>query len=230
MRCEKIFSSFIIKSTMLVLFLFAPDLIAYAQSQTFENQGVFDDAKILAGYAEEYANESKETLIGRINDDAINFYQIAAAIDVFRQRFALTIVGREKIRVEQDLIRRINRTNSAFIEVKIMHTLCLMDRYKYFDTMVPALILKFDHYNVTVNEMAQAALDDIIAKGKNNSRDARIIFNTLRKVLFLSRNTLRKTTKPDARLERKLKFLRWSIKILGAQELKRLPKECLRLL
>lgn len=112
MRCEKIFSSFIIKSTMLVLFLFAPDLIAYAQSQTFENQGVFDDAKILAGYAEEYANESKETLIGRINDDAINFYQIAA-IDVFKQRFALTIVGREKIRVEQDLIRRINRTNSA---------------------------------------------------------------------------------------------------------------------
>ncbi len=213
---------------VLVFVFFMPTLSAYSQSS--EIQGVFDDAKILAGYSSEYADESKETIVGRINDDAINFYQIAAAINVFKQRFAATIVGREKARIEQDLIRRINRTNSAFIEVEIMHTLCLMDRYKYFDAMVPALILKLDHYNTTVNLMAETALDDIIAKGKNSSRDARIVFNTLRNVLFLSRNTLRKTTKPDARLERKLKFLRWSIKILGAQELKRLPKECLRLL
>lgn len=193
-------------------------------------QGVFDDAQILDGYTKEYSDEPKEAILGRINDDAINFYQITAAIRVFKEKYSKTTVGREKLLIEQDLTRRINRTNSPFVEVEIMHTLCLLNRYKYFDAMVPALILKLDHYNLTINEIAEAALNDIIAKGKNNSRDARIIFNTLRKVLFLSRNTLKNISKPDPRLERKLKLLRWSTKILGAEELKRLPKEILHLL
>ncbi|MCB9757425.1 MAG: hypothetical protein H6753_03260 [Candidatus Omnitrophica bacterium] len=193
-------------------------------------QGVFDDAQILDGYTKEYSDEPKEAIVGRINDDAINFYQVTAAIRVFKQKYSKTTVGREKLVIEQDLTRRINRTNSPFVEVEIMHTLCLLDRYKYFDAMVPALILKLDHYNLTINEIAETALNDIIATGKNSSRDARIIFNTLRKVLFLSRNTLKNITTPDQRLERKLKILRWSIKILGSEELKRLPKEVLHLL
>ncbi len=193
-------------------------------------QGVFDDAQILDGYIKEYSDEPKEAILGRINDDAINFYQVTAAIRVFKEKYSKTTVGREKLLIAQDLTRRINRTNSPFVEVEIMHTLCLLDRYKYFDAMVPALILKLDHYNLTINEIAEAALNDIIAKGKNSSRDARIIFNTLRKVLFLSRNTLKDITTPDQRLERKLKLLRWSIKILGSEELKRLPKEILHLL
>jgi hypothetical protein len=193
-------------------------------------QGVFDDAQILNGYIKEYSDEPKEAILGRINDDAINFYQVTAAIRVFKEKYSKTTVGREKLLIAQDLTRRINRTNSPFVEVEIMHTLCLLDRYKYFDAMVPALILKLDHYNLTINEIAEAALNDIIAKGKNSSRDARIIFNTLRKVLFLSRNTLKNITTPDQRLERKLKLLRWSIKILGSEELKRLPREILHLL
>lgn len=214
----------------LIVFICLLGLSPKANAQSPENQGVYDDAKILAGYAGQYSTEAKYSIVGRINDDTLNFYQTAAAIRVFKEKFGTIVVGREKLRIEEDLIRRINRTSSAFIEVEIMHTLCVLDRYKYFDAMVPALILKLDHYNVTVNEMAEKALDDVIAKGKNSSRDARIMFNTLRNVLFLSRNTLKKTTVPDSRLERKLKFLRWSIKILGAHELKRLPKELLHLL
>lgn len=198
--------------------------------ETFERKGIFDDAKILAGYTEEYTDGPKEAVIGRINDDTINFYQTAAAVRVFKQKYTKNCVGKEKIKIEQALIRRINRTNSPFVEVEIMHTLCLLDRFKYFDAMVPALILKLDHYNVTVDDMAEDALNDIIANGKNSAREARIIFNTLRNVLFLSRNTLKRVTEPDRRLERKLKILRWSVKILGSQELKRLPKEIIHLL
>lgn len=225
---SKIFFSSRANVVIVMFFLLASVLTTHAQIP--ENQNVFKDTLILDGYAQEYATEPKEIIVGRINDDALNFYQIAAAIRVFKNRFSMAVVGREKMRIENDLISRINRTNSAFVEVEIMHTLCLIDRYKYFDAMGPALILKLDHYNTAVNEMAQTALDDIIAKGKNSNREARIIFKTLRNVLFLSRNTLKKTIKPDERLERKLKFLRWSIKVLGTQELKRLPKECIRFL
>jgi len=192
--------------------------------------GVFDDTNILDGYSKEYQNEPKDAIIGRINDDTINVYQTAAAIRVFKLKFSQNIVGREKLLIEQDLFRRINRTNSPFVEVEIMHTMCVLDRYKYFDAMVPALILKIDHYNGAVNEMAAVALDDIIAKGKGSARDARIIFNTLRKVFFLSRNTFRGINQPDQRLAKKLKLLRWSIKILGGQEVKKLPKEMIHLL
>ncbi len=212
----------------LFLILIAPNKIVSAQEKV--NSGVYDDAKILAGYIEEYLDESKETILGRINDDATNFYQISAAIHVFKDKFSKTIVGHDKILLEQALLRRISRSNSPFVEVEVLHTLCLLNRYKYFEAMVPALILKLDHYNPTVNEMAENAINNIIANGNNNTREARIIFSTLRKMFFLSRNTLKHTTEPDSRLERKLKILRWSIKVLGAQELKRLPKEILHLL
>lgn len=194
-------------------------------------QGVFDDAQILEGYTREYLSESRDVILARINDDAItNPYQMSAAIRVLREKYLANIVGREKIILERDLIRRINRTNSAFVEVEVMHALSLLDRYKYFNAMVPALILKLDHYNPAVNDRAEAALDNIIALGKNSPREARVVFNTLRKVLFLSRNTLRNVTTPDKRLSAKLKILRYSIKILGTEELRRLPKEVIRLI
>ncbi len=219
---------YLLKIFILAIFFLIGTGALWAETGGIKSQN--DDAKMLAAYATQYENLPKDALIERINDDAINFYQIAAAIRVFKEKYSKNVVGREKLLVEQNLIERINQTTSPFVEVEIMHTLCLVDRYKYFDAMVPALILKLNHYNVTVNEMAETALTDIIAKGKNSSRDARIMFNTLRNVLFLSRNTLKKVTEPDIRLERKLKILRWSIKILGAQELKRLPKEIIHLL
>lgn len=191
---------------------------------------IFDDAKLLQGYEEKYQNEPKDVIIAMIKDETLNPYQTSAAIKIFKEKYSQNTVSREKILVERDLIRWINRTNSPFVETQIMHTLCLMDRYKYFDAMVPALILKLDHYNDTVNRMAYESLNHITTTSRNNAREARIIFNTLRKVLFLSRNMLKKVKTPDERLSQKLNLLRWSIKVLGSQEIKRLPKEVIHLL
>jgi hypothetical protein len=210
------------------LLIFSPTASVALENK--EQASAFDDTNILDEYTREYEEEAKETIIGRINDDTINVYQSAAAIRVFKEKFSQSIVGREKILIEQELFRRLNQTTSPFVEVEIMHTLCVMDRYRYFDGMVPALILKLDHYNGTVNQMAESALDDIIAKGKGSARDARIIFNTLRKVFFLSRNTYKGVTQPNPRLSKKLKLVRWSVKILGAQEVKKLPKDIMHLL
>ena len=96
--------------------------------------------------------------------------------------------------------------------------------------MVPPLIYKLDHYNKAVNEIAYNSLQDIIKTPTNKPREARIIFSTLRKILFLSRRRLTNVTEPDERLKQKLSLLRWSIKILGSQELRRLPKEVINLL
>ena len=105
-----------------------------------------------------------------------------------------------------------------------------MDRYKYFNSLVPILIQKLDHYNSTVNEMACAALLHVIEVGHNRPREAVIVFNTLRKVLFLSRKRLSSTQTPGPKLKQKLEILRWSIKVLGSQELKKLPREVINLL
>jgi hypothetical protein len=96
--------------------------------------------------------------------------------------------------------------------------------------MVPALIQKLDHYNSTVNEIAFESLNQIIKAGSNRNREARIVFNTLRKILFLSRRRLAAMTEPEPKLVKKLKLLRWAIKVLGNQELKKLPKEVINLL
>lgn len=204
--------------------------LAAAEDKTPVQDSIFDDTQMLQGYTEEYRGESKDYLIAMIKDDTLNPYQTAAAIRVFKEKFSDKVVSREKLLLEKDLIRRLNKTNAAFVEVEIMHTLCLIDRYKYFYAMVPALIQKMDHYNPTVNGMAYSALNQIIESGSNRAREARIIFGTLRKVLFLSRLKLRGVTQPDERLSQKLKLLRWSIKVLGKQELKKLPKEVINLL
>lgn len=192
---------------------------------------LFDDRKNLERGAQQYQKYSKEILLAMINDDALpNSYQRAAALRVFRDVYALEVVSREKKNIEKMLLRRLNKTDSPFVQVEIMHTLCLIDRYKYFKSMIPALIQKLDHYNMTVNEMAYESLEHMIETGNNRPREARIVYTTLRKVLFLSRKRLEQIEVPDEKLVQKLKLLRWSIKVLGNQELNKLPKEVLNLL
>jgi len=191
---------------------------------------IFDDKMLLEGHTEKYRGLSKDIILEMIKDETIISYKTAAAVRVFREEYSREVFSREKRIIEKILLRRLNQDNSAFVQVEIMHTLCLLDRYPYFDITVPALIQKLDHYNDTVNEMAFEALNDIIESGNNRTREARIVFNTLRKVLFLSRKRLANVTEPGPRLTQKLRLLKWSIKILGNQELKRLPSEVLNLL
>ncbi len=191
---------------------------------------IFDDQMLLEGYTTKYGDFSKEILLAMIKDDTLTSYRSAAAVRVFRKQFSSDVVSNEKKGVEKILLRRLHRTDSPFVEVEIMHTLCQMDRYRYFKSMVPALIQKLNHYNSTVNKNAFDSLNHIIETGNSRSREARIIFNTLRKILFLSRKHLALVTTADEKLTHKLKLLRWSIKVLGNQELKKLPKEVINLL
>ncbi len=191
---------------------------------------IFDDKMLLKGYQQKYTNLSKEILLEMIKDNTLTPYKSAAAVRVFKENYSGEVVSKEKKNIEKMLLRRLDRTDSAFVQVEIMHTLCRLDRYRYFKSMMPALIQKLDHYNETINEMAFTALNDIIASGYNRPREARTVFNTLRKVLFLSRKRLADITEPGPKLVQKLTLLRWSIKVLGNQELKKLPKEVINLL
>jgi hypothetical protein len=191
---------------------------------------IFDDKMLLEGYVNRYEDEPKEMLLAIIQDETLTSYKTAAAVRVFRERFSQETVSREKNITERILLRRLNTTDSSFVQVEIMHTLCLIDRYRYFKSMVPALLQKLDHYNETVNDMAYNSLKNVLAATASRSREARIVFNTLRKMLFLSRKRLADVTEPGPRLKQKLELLRWSVKILGTEELKRLPKEVINLL
>ena len=207
--------------------------ISSADTSTEEvntNYTVFDDKMLIDGYAQKFKNLSKNILFEMIKDDTLTSYKTAAAIRIFRENFSEEVVGPEKNIFEKFLIRRFNRDDSPFVQVEIMNTLCRMDRYKYFGSLAPALIQKLDHYNSTVNEIAYQSLDELINSGNaRRTREARVIFETLRKVLFLSRKRLANITEPGPKLSQKLKLLRWSIKILGNQELNRLPKEVINL-
>jgi len=194
------------------------------------NKAIFDDTLLLEGFTKHYLEESQETLLAMIQDETLEDIKGAAAVRAFRQKYALKIFNREKIIAEHILLRQWNRTESTFIELELMHTLCLMDRYQYFDAFVPKIIQKMDHYNDTISRSAYNAMNEIIEQGNTRAREARIVFNTLRKILFLSRRRLAQTTEPDERLQQKLDILKWSIKVLGSQELRRLPKEVLNLL
>ncbi|HBG60837.1 MAG: hypothetical protein A2Y03_07480 [Omnitrophica WOR_2 bacterium GWF2_38_59] len=191
---------------------------------------VFDDRMLLDSYSQKYAELPQEILIEMIKDDNLSSYKTAAAVRVFNNNFATEVVSREKKIIEKFLLRRLNRTDSPFVQVEIMFALCRMDRYRYYNSMIPSLIQKLNHYNSIVNELAASSLDTLIKEGSNRPREARVVFNTLRNILFLSRKRLEKVTEPDPKLSRKLKLLRWSIKVLGTQELKRLPKEVVNLL
>lgn len=195
-----------------------------------EQHTIFDDKMLLDGYAEKYKEESKEILLAMIKDDTLSPYKMASAVRVYKENFADETFGREKNLTLKALLRRLNRCDSSFVKIEIMHTLCILDRYRYFKSMVPALIRKLDHYNSTVNELAFESINAIIKTDKPRPREARIVFNALRKMLFLSRNRLKQIDTPSEKLKRKLDLLRWSIKILGNQELKRLPSEVINLL
>ena len=194
------------------------------------NNAIFDDKHLLNGYAQKYKSEPLEILLEMIKDDTLTSYKTAAAVRVFREQFSEQVFSKEKILIEKYLLRRLNITDSSFVQVEIMHTLCLMDRYRYFNPMVPFLIQKLDHYNTAVDDLAFHALEDILYKNTNRAYEARLVFNTLRKILFLSRKRLANVKEPNEKLKQKLDSLRWSIKILGTEELKRLPSEVIKLL
>ncbi len=219
--------TFLILSVLSVLAFSVPTL---SEEEDLYEKTIFDDTHLLNGYAQKYFHEPKDIILAMIKDDTLNPYKMAAAIRILREKYLAEVFSREKKIIEKILLRRLNRADSTFVQMEIMQTLCLMDRYKYFKSMVPSLIQKLDHYNTTVNELAYEGLNDIIALGNNRIREARIVFQTLRKILFLSRRRLANTTTPDKRLSQKLELLRWSIKILGSQEIKRLPKEVINLL
>jgi hypothetical protein len=191
---------------------------------------IFDDNLLLNGYSKKYENIPKGILLEMIRDETLTSFKTAAAVRVFRQKYISEVVSKEKKYVKKTLIQRLKKTESPFVQVEIMITLCHLDRYDYFKETVPELIKKLNHYNDAVNNIAFEGLESIIDQGNNRAREARIVFNTLRKVLFLSRKRLANIDEPSSRLAQKLKLLRWSIKILGTQELKKLSKEVLNLL
>ncbi len=190
---------------------------------------IFDDKALLAGYTQKYTNESRDILLAMIADDSLGAYKCTAAVRVFNEKYANKVLSKEKPKILRILIRRLSRSDSPFIQVEIMHTLIVLDRYQYFESMVHALIQKMDHYNLVVSTMAYEDLLEI-TKDSLYPREARIVFETLRKTLFLSRNRLKNITIPNQNLRQKLDLLRWAVRILGTQELKRLPSEVINLL
>ncbi len=169
---------------------------------------IFDDKTLIEGYTRQYKGLTKEILLEMIKDDTLSPYQSAAVIIVFKEDFADEVVGREKVVFEKFLLRRMDRTDAAFVHVEILHALCILDRYRYFAYSTRALIQKLDHYNATVNEMAYNNLNNIIERGQNRAREARIIFDMIRKMLFLSRKKIATINEAGPRLSRKIKLLR----------------------
>jgi hypothetical protein len=194
------------------------------------DEAIFDDKFLVEGYAVKIASAPKDVLLAMINDTTIPAYRKAAAVRVFRERFASQVVEKEKSIIERFLLRQLERTDSPHVQIEVMHTLLVIDRYRYFDAMVPALIQKIDHYDKYVSEMAYQSLEHINALGNQRAREARIEFNTLRKIFFLTRRKLAEANEADPKLRYKLELLRWSVKVLGTGELKNLPKEVLNLM
>ena len=189
----------------------------------------FDDALLMEGYAKKLSGASKDVLLSMLADESLNTFKKAATVRVFRDKFASQIVGRELILIERLLLRQMELTNSPFVQIEIMHTLLVMDRYRYFDTMMPVLVRKMDHYDPLVDTMAYNAISSLTGSA-TRSREARIVFNTLRKMFFLSRKKLQGAKSTDERLHNRLQVLRWAIKVLGTEELKKLPKEVIGLM
>ncbi|MBF0594705.1 MAG: hypothetical protein HQL22_07035 [Candidatus Omnitrophica bacterium] len=204
---------------------------AFAQTaMPDDNYPIFDDKLLIEGYAGKLSSTSKDVVLAMINDDSLVPYRKAAAIRVYRTRFASQTVTRELSIVEKILLRQLERASSVYVQVELMHTLVILDRYRYFDAMVPALIQKMDHYDMAASEMAYTSIVHINDAGSQRAREARIEFNTLRKIFFLTRKKLEGADLTDIRLKAKLDLLRWSIKVLGTDELKNLPKEVISLM
>lgn len=223
-----------LKFLLILTFLVPPGLAFAANNEEIEGgdlgtEAVFDDRALINGYTEKFAAEPKETLVAMMADESLGGYKVAAAIRVFKQKYAEDTLKDEKPPIIKSLLRRLNRTDSPFVQVEIMHTLVVLDHYQYFESMVPALILKMDHYNKVVSALAYDNLQEVI-KTATRTREARVVFNHLRKMFFLSRKRLGAVSEPDQKLKQKLEILRWSIRVLGTQELKNLPQEIISLL
>lgn len=190
----------------------------------------FDDKLLIEGYAKKLGAASKDVLLAMTDDNSLYAYKKAAAIRVFREKFAADVVLRERMIIERALLRQLELARSVFLQVEIIHTLLILDRYRFFDGMIPTLIQKLDHYDVSLTEMAFKAVDQVVTTGTPRPREARIVFNTLKKMFFLSRKKLQNVNVNDVRLKNKLLLLRWSVKVLGTQELKNLPKEVIALM
>jgi hypothetical protein len=213
----------------LVILLSGRSLVQ-AQEAPPSSDILFDDKMLIDGYSQKYSNESKDVLLAMIEDDTLSPYQIAASVRVFRERYVKELFLREKAWAERVLWRSLNRTDSQYVKIEIMHTLCFLDRYKYFRLFIPTLINILDHYNKTVNEFAYNAIDSVIKAEDPKRYEAKIIFYNLRKNLILSRKKLRNLKEVNPRLQKKLDLIRWSLKILGTQELRKLPSEVIDLL
>lgn len=191
---------------------------------------IFDQKVMIEGYAENFSKFSKEVIMEMIKDDKLEDTQMAAAVRAFNEEYVEEVVSREKAIMEKILLRRMARTNSPFVQLEIMYGLCKLDRYRYFVTMVPLLIQKLNHYNPSVNELAYQCLNKITKTSNSRVREARIIFVTLRKLLFLERRRLATVREPKPNLQHKLALVRWSIKVLGNDMLRKLPPEVINLL
>lgn len=226
------------KRSLTILFLSASILISpntqAAKALSYRNsaweEAIFDDKALFQGYVDKYSEESRDVIIAMINDSTLSTFKLAAAISIFKDKFADQTVTTEKSFIEKTFLRILNHEDSPFVQVSTMSALVALDRYKYFKIMAPKLIEKMDHYNDAVVEIAYDDLMILISKSTARTREARIIFTTLRKILFLSRKKLESIKEPEENLQKKLDLLFWSIKILGTQELKQLPVEVIRLL
>lgn len=193
-------------------------------------EAIFDDKALFQGYVDKYSEKPKEVILAMINDSTLSTFKLAAAIRVFKDQFADQSVTTEKAFFEKTLLRILSHEDSPFVQVSAMGALVALDRYKYFKIMIPKLIEKMDHYNDAVVDIAYDELTLFVNNSTARTREARIIFNTLRKTLFLSRKKLETIREADEKLQKKLDLLFWTIKVLGTQELKQLPVEVIRLL
>jgi hypothetical protein len=191
---------------------------------------IFDDKTLIQGYADKLADSPKDLLLAMINDDNLYAYKKTAAVRVFRGKFALQMVSTSRSLVEKMLLRQLELSSSVHLKIEIMHTMVIMDRFRYFDAMVPLLVQKMDHYDSYVDQLAYAAIEDITTTATPRAREARIVFTTLRKMFFLERKKIMAENPLTQKLRNKLQLLRWSIKVLGTEELKSLPPEVINLM
>lgn len=221
---------FLCLSGQVVPMVYADEEAPVSIDDVVNQHTIFDDKMLLNGYAAKYQEESLSVLMAMIQDEGLMSYKVASAIKVLREEYGDQLVGRDLKIAIQHLWRRLHRSDSAFVQVEAMLALLKLDRYRYFGSLMPALIQKIDHYNRTVNEMAFKGAKEVLDENGTRAREARIVFNLLRKMMFLSRNRLKTIDEPSQRLQYKLTLLRWSIKVLGTEELKRLPDEVIGLL
>lgn len=195
------------------------------------SSNIFDDKYLINGYTQRFAKEPRDVLMAMLRDDTLTPVKVTAAIQVLTENYSDQLFSKDKVVAEKNLLRRLNKTDSPFVQIAAMRALCRLNRYQYFKPMVPEMILKIDHYDRAVSQWAADAVNDILTHGNDKAWEARIVFTTLRRILFLSRNKLTDANEKNGpAMSEKIKILRWSIKVLGTPELKQLPKEVIPLL